>query len=766
MSDTTRLALLDDPQLRTFVPLLYVAARDGEIDGTERAAVHARLAAAPWLRPAARAAIEAWLDPSRPPADDELAALRSTLEAAAGTLSPETRSSLVALGTSLAGAAGSADAARAAHDLAVLLGLDDVTVHAAGLAPRVPEPSRTIDVIAMRRALDGAHATLRDRVRAFLDTPRQRAYGLPKDAYRALVRTWLENLRDSGLTRIAFPGVTTEEKDLSSFMVAFETLAFGDLSLLVKAGVQLGLFGGSIYFLGTERHRAMLDDVASLRLLGCFAMSEVGHGSNVADVETIARFDPSSGELVVHTPRESARKDWIGGAAHDARMATVFAQLEVNGARQGVHAMLVPLRDASGAPLPGVRLGDVGLKMGLDGVDNGRIWLDHVRIPRTNLLDRFASIDESGMYRSAIENPSRRFFTMLGTLVGGRISVGSAGVSVAKSALAIAIRYAEVRRQFGPPGEAELPLLRYPTHRRRLLPPLATTFVLHHAFEALRQRFVEVHRSPDADTRELEAEVAGLKAIASWHAIETVQACREACGGQGYLLVNRLPDLKADSDVFATFEGDNTVLLQLAGKSRLGAFAKHLSGGGALGTLRAMGEIAMSTVQNKNPFETRRTDRAHLRDRAFHLAALRHREDTLVRTAALRIRKRTAGGAAANDAMLEVQEHVVEAARAYVDRLVLEWFETRVAELADGETRTVLARLGDLHALSLLERRAAWFLEDGSFVPAKARAIRKEVEAALAELAPIARSLVDAFGIPDACLAAPIAFFDPAHPPA
>ena len=757
----SRLALLDDPQLRPFVPLLYVAAVGGEIGERERELVRKRLEAEPWMRPLARSAVEAWLDPKCPPTQRDLSAMRDVLVAAAGTLSTDARRSLVALGASLATA--SPESERAAEDVARALDLEDVTLDAAGLAPRAPKAAPKLDARAMRASLDGDGAELRDRVRAFLDTPDQRAYGLPKDEYRALVRRWMTDFEKTGLAKLAFPGVTSDTPDLSSFMLVFETLGLGDLSLLVKLGVQLGLFGGSVYFLGTERHRAMLADVASLRVLGCFAMSEVGHGSNVADLETTATYDASARELVLHTPSESARKDWIGGAAHDARIATVFAQLEVGGASQGVHAILVPLRDDAGAPLPGVRLGDTGSKMGLNGVDNGRIWLDHVRVPVTNLLDSFATIDESGVYHSPIENSGKRFFTMLGTLVGGRICVGSAGVSVAKSAIAIAIRYATERRQFGPPGGEENALFDYPTHRRRLLAPLATTYVLHHAFDALRARFAEVHRQAEPDTRELEAEAAGLKAIASWHAIHTVQSCREACGGQGYLAVNRLPDLKADSDVFATFEGDNTVLLQLAGKSRLGAFGRHLAA--PLGVLRMVGQIASTAALEKNPIETRRTESAHLRDRSFHLAALRHREDVLVRTAALRLRKRTDARMSGSDAFLEIQEHVVEAARAYVSRLALEWFEARVSKIEDEAMRQWHARLGDLHALCSIEAQAAWFLEDGYFEPVKARAVRKEIEKLIAELAPVARPLVDAFGIPDACLAAPIAFFDPAHPP-
>jgi acyl-CoA oxidase len=387
-----------------------------------------------------------------------------------------------------------------------------------------------------------------------------------------------------------------------------------------------------------------------------------------------------------------------------------------------------------------------------------------VRVPAASLLDRFATIDAHGTYASPIASASKRFFTMLGTLVGGRVCVGSAGVSVAKSALAIAVRYALAREQFGPEGGPEVPLMTYPSHRRRLLPGLASSYVLHFAFDRLRERFAEVQAQQEPDTRELEAEAAGLKAIATWHATRVVQQCREACGGQGYLAVNRLADLKADSDVFATFEGDNTVLLQLVGKSLLGRFARQLGSGGALGMLRMLSRVATTAVVEKNPIEVRRTDRAHLRDRAFHLAALSHREQTLVRAAALRIRKRVRAKASPHEAFLDVQEHVLAASHAYVERLALEWFEQRARTVADEDTRAWLARLGDLHALSILERDAGWYLEDGYVDAWKARAIRKEVEALLAEIAPAARALVDAFGIPDACLAAPIAFFDPARP--
>ena len=754
-----RVALLGDPQLRSFLPLLYVAWADGDLGDADRADVAARLDRQPWLRPAARIALQRWLDREHPPRADELRRLRELLQQIAQNLAPEARRSLASLAKELA----HGEETGAAQEIAQALGADaftDVADRAEPPRPATLGETPSLDVAALRRLLDGPHAAVRDRVRAFLAEPGRRAYGLPVAEHRALVRTWLAQLMETGLGKLAFPGVTTDG-DLGPFMAAFETLAFGDGSLLVKTGVQLGLFGGSLLQLGSARHHQRLPEVASLALPGCFAMSEVGHGSNVADLETVVRYDHARRELVVHTPSESARKDWVGGAAHDARMATVFAQLEVEGARQGVHAVLVPIRDEAGALLPGVRAGDCGHKLGLNGVDNGRLWFDGVRVPVENLLDRFARITPEGRYESPIPQANRRFFVMLGTLVGGRVCVGSAAVSAAKVGLAVALRYAFFRRQFGPTGARELPLIAYPTHQRRLVPALATTYVLSFAFEALRRRYLEALAPGATDTRTLEAEVAALKAAATHHAVRTLQDCREACGGQGYLSQNRIPDLKADADVFTTFEGDNTVLWQLVAKSLLTGYKRSFEGVGWAGVLRHVAGRAVATAWERNPVASRRTSSEHLRDRDFQLSLLERREQALVASLASRIRQRLAAGATAESAVLELQEHLVAAARAHADRLILSFFLEETARLGD----PWLDRLGDLHALVRIEAEMAWFLEHGFVEPPKARAVRKEVERLCRELAPASRQLVDAFGIPDATLAAPIAFFDPAHPP-
>jgi acyl-CoA oxidase len=542
---------------------------------------------------------------------------------------------------------------------------------------------------------------------------------------------------------------------------------------MVKAGVQFGLFAGAILHLGTEKHHERyLADAIGGRLLGCFAMTETGHGSNVQALGTTATYDEAAGEFVVHTPTEAARKDYIGNAARHGRMAAVFAQLVVGGESHGVHCLLVPIRDEEGTALPGVTLSDCGPKLGLNGVDNGRIGFDQVRVPRDALLDRYAQVDATGNYQSEIENPDRRFFTMLGTLVQGRVSVGGAAINASKVALAIAIRYGAKRRQFGAPGSAdEALLLDYRMHQRRLLPLLARTYALHFAQAELVDEFVRVFGDDgnEHDRRALEAQAAGTKALGTWHATETIQMCREACGGAGYLAENRLATLKADTDVFTTFEGENTVLLQLVAKGLLTDYRESFGKLDPLGTARYIAAQAVEIAVEKaalRPLIERlrdvvpnRSDAADpdagLRDDAYHSGLLRFREEHMLAGVARRLK----AGIDAGDDPFEVfnrcQDHVIAAGRAHVDRVVLEAFQVATAG-APEEIRSQLKDVYDLHALATIEAERAWYLEHGRLSPARSKAITALVNELCAVVRPSVLELVDAFGIPGSAVEVPM----------
>ena len=186
---------------------------------------------------------------------------------------------------------------------------------------------------------------------------------------------------------------------------------------------------------------------------------------------------------------------------------------------------MVPLRDEKGKSLKGIRIEDNGRKLGLNGVDNGRIWFDNVVVPRDNLLDKFGSVDAEGNYSSPITSQSKRFFTMLGTLVGGRVGVPYAGLSAAKLGLAIAITYAGNRTQFGPSGGDEISILDYTTHQRRLMPLLAKAYAFHFGQRYSMERYVN---KTEKDGQEVEAVAAGMKSLCTWFTTEALQECREA----------------------------------------------------------------------------------------------------------------------------------------------------------------------------------------------------------------------------------------------
>src|SRR5690606_18690813 len=111
---------------------------------------------------------------------------------------------------------------------------------------------------------------------------------------------------------------------------------------------------------------------------------------------------------------------------------------------------------------------------------------------------------------------------------------------------------------------------------------------------------------------------AGLKAYASWHNVDTLQVCREACGGNGYRAENRLGPLRADTDVFTTFEGDNTVLMQLVARARLTEYREALGELRFSGIVRFIARQATRRAVALNPVMTRKTDTEHLRDPKFH----------------------------------------------------------------------------------------------------------------------------------------------------
>lgn len=609
------------------------------------------------------------------------------------------------------------------------------------------------NIKAITKLLDGEQAPIINRVKEVISRP-EFAYIHTTDTavYREKVYEWCKILADENLGNMAYPQEHGGGDNIVDYFAIMETLSYHDLSLVIKFGVQFGLWGMSVQSLGTEKHyKKYLRDIGTLKIPGCFAMTETHHGSNVKGLETTATYNHNDKTFTIHTPHEKAQKEYIGNAAVHGQMATVFAKLVIDNHDYGVNAFIVPLRDASGTVLDGITIGDCGQKMGLNGVDNGTIQFNQVVIPKENMLDRFASVNEDGEFESPIPSDNRRFFTMLGTLVGGRIGIPRSALAAAKSGLAITIKYSDQRKQFGPEGGAEVPILNYRMHQRRLLPPLAKTYAIHFALQYVTKRFM--HKK-ESEMQEIEALAAGMKAYSTWSTTAILQECREACGGKGYLSENRIDALKNDTDIYTTFEGDNTVLMQLVAKNRLSEFRKTF---GEMGIFNYVYENAVTAITEKNPIATRKTDSEHLLDGQFHLQAFEHRERTILASAARRLKKLIESGLEAYDAFNVVQHQMIDVAQAYLDRVVLEQFQVAIATVKDSDEKNILDKLAQLYALSQIEKNKSWYLEDGYMESVKTKAIRKMVNQLCWDIRPSAVALVDAFAIPDSCLAAPIA---------
>jgi acyl-CoA oxidase len=637
-------------------------------------------------------------------------------------------------------------------------------------------PNMTSTAEHLRNALDGRWRDVKSQTRAKFEHEQFRPHYTPNTVIaRAKVFEQMKVIAAAGISDEGFRKEHGGTGDVGAAITMIQMLAMSDLSLMVKAGVQWGLFGGAVENLGTERHFDYVKKIINLELCGCFGMTETGHGSDVQSLETTATYDPETEEFVIDSPTPTARKDYIGGAAETATMAAVFAQLitteDGKPVNHGVHCVLVPIRDADGNDLPGVTTSDCHYKGGLPGVDNGRIMFDHVRVPRVNLLNKYGDVEPDGTYHSPIDNPNRRFFTMIGTLIRGRVTVGGSAGAATQVALDIATRYALQRKQFTAPDGSEVLIMDYLVHQRRLFPLIARSYALQFAQNELVSKCHDLQTSDVVDSdeqRELEARAAGLKAANTWHASRAIQEAREACGGAGYMAENRLIALRADTDVFTTFEGDNHVLSQLVAKELLTQYADDVKSMSPVEWVRFAANAVGDRVMKRTAAEAimqRIVDAAQdneeegsLFNRGTQVNMFEEREDYLLSSVARRLQGKSKE-MSAFDAFNAVQDHVLHAAQAHIDRVVLEAFIAGIDSCPDREARKLLELVCDLYALSVIEEDKAWYVEHTYLSTERAKAVTRGINDRCRKLRPHAQTLVDGFGIPE-----PLRYAEMLHP--
>ncbi|GAA0143600.1 oxidoreductase [Lithospermum erythrorhizon] len=646
--------------------------------------------------------------------------------------------------------------------------------------PELTEPPFSFDIKSMRDLMDAHHIQERDwlfnlMMQSNLFNPKIKGgkvflspdFNQSMEQQREMTMKRVEYLLDHGV----FKGWMTEKGHQAELrkLALLDAIGIFDHSLAIKIGVHFFLWGGAIQFFGTKRHHdKWLKNTEDYVIKGCFAMTELGHGSNVRGIETVTTYDSNTGEFIINTPCESAQKYWIGGAANHATHTIVFSQLIINGKNQGVHAFITQIRDENGNVSPNVRIADCGHKIGLNGVDNGRIWFDNVRIPRENLLNSVADVSPNGDYLSSIKDPDQRYhflsmyvplhasvflFNMrfgafMAPLTSGRVTIALSAIYQSKIGLSIAVRYALARRAFSMTQDGpEVLLLDYPSHQRRLLPLLAKTYAMGFAANYLKTLYVQ--RTPEL-IKTIHVVSSAFKAILTWHNMRTLQECREACGGQGLKTENRVGHLKGEYDVQLTFEGDNNVLMQQVSKALLGEYVS------AKKRNKPFKGLGLDHMNQPCPVIPSQLTSSTLRSTNFQSDIFCLRERELLNRFAGEVSQRQSAGGSKEYAFVESYQLAEDLGRAFADRAIFETFTKAEASVPSGSVKDILSLLRSLYALVTIEEDVA-FLRYGFLSTVQAAAIRNEVAMLCTELRPHALHLVSSFGIPDAFLG-PIAF--------
>ena len=370
-------------------------------------------------------------------------------------------------------------------------------------------------------------------------------------------------------------------------------------------GLHASMFLKTLEEQGTpEQHNLFLEPARRYEFIGCYAQTELGHGSNVRGLETTATWNAADKTFTLHSPHLTASKWWIGSLGLAANHAVVVAQLILNGKSYGPHPFVVQIRDLkTHEPLPNIHVGDIGPKFGYNTMDNGFLLFNHVKVPHVNMLSRFSAVDPATGKYIRPANPALIYGTL--TFIRSMIVLQS-GSTLARG-VTIATRYCAVRRQFQDRDTPESTLgenqvIDYTMVQYRILPLLAASYALHFTgrnmvdlYNANQKRMnqgqnvrpsADAKRSPGPEQlnstsdllADLHAVSCALKAFASTTAAEGLEVCRRACGGHGYSAFSGIGSWYADYLPTVTWEGDNYMLTQQVARYLLKTARAVLSG--------------------------------------------------------------------------------------------------------------------------------------------------------------------------------------------
>ncbi|KAJ8920088.1 hypothetical protein NQ315_011743 [Exocentrus adspersus] len=546
------------------------------------------------------------------------------------------------------------------------------------------------------------------------------------------------------------------KKRTRMMMTCNEALAVTFPEVSIKYAIGVGLFSNTIVTLGTERHRRYA--YAGNHLLSCLALTEVAHGSNTKQMRTTATYDAHSQSFVINTPDFEAAKCWVGNLGKQCTIALLFAQLYTKGQCHGLHAFLVPIRDPNTLiPYPGIVVGDMGEKIGLHGIDNGFVLFNNYRIPRENLLNRTADVTPDGEYESSFTDPGRILGAALENLSMGRVGIMQESSNNLICAVAIAVRYAAVRKQFAPNGEGnnnsnELPIIEYQLHQWRLFPHMAAATVLRVFVNEFTETYLMVvDKSASTSTEiedlsdmvsEIHALVSSAKPLMTWQCRDATQECREACGGHGFLKAARLGELRNIIDPCVTYEGDNNVLVQQTSNWLLRQRQKLSSPLGSCAFFKDHARISRCRYRVGRK-EQVQTEQFIMESYQWLILYLIEETDK---------RQNEAQEAGADKFTARNEAQVYRAAmlsRTYAEYTALRYYWCKISK-AESSLRLVLNELGSLYGLSCLDKHLAYFYQ-GSYAsgPEMSRNVKDSILMLCKRLKSQSLGIIDALAPPD-----------------
>ncbi|XP_043570260.1 peroxisomal acyl-coenzyme A oxidase 1 isoform X2 [Chiloscyllium plagiosum] len=523
--------------------------------------------------------------------------------------------------------------------------------------------------------------------------------------------------------------------------------------------LHLGMFLPTILNQATpEQQDRFFMPAWNLQIIGTYAQTEMGHGSFIRGLETTATYDPSTQEFVLNSPTVTSIKWWPGGLGKTSNHAIVLAQLYTQGQCKGLHAFIVPIRRmGTHEPLPGVVVGDIGPKFGYDEVDNGYLKLENVRVPRENMLMRYAKVMPDGTY---MKPPSDKL--TYGTMVFIRSMIVGDSARALSQACTIAIRYSAVRHQSElKPGDPEPQILDYQTQQYKLFPLLVTAYAFRFVGNFMRETYHRITGDMNdgdySQLPELHALSAGLKAFTSWVASAGIEECRMACGGHGYSRSSGLPDIYVTFSPSCTYEGENTVMMLQTARYLFKSYTQAKSGQKLVGTVSYLNDLCSHIQPQQVASQPMVVD---INDISSLVEAYQLRAANLVEAAARNYRMELGRRKNKEEAWNSTSIDLVRASGAHCHYVVVKLFAAKLSEITDTAIHDVLSTLCLMYALYGISKNSGDFLHAGILNDLQISHVHQRVKELLAMIRPNAVALVDAFDYPDAVLASVLGRYD------